>query len=93
MHIEIVQAAEFLCRLLQTKLDPDPLSKFKDRLIEVLKARYADHWDTTQPYRGNAYRAISNFSGVMDDALLEGKYTNICIFSRMLQKSGRSVNS
>ncbi|KAI9288146.1 hypothetical protein BC943DRAFT_317878 [Umbelopsis sp. AD052] len=70
MHIEIVQAAEFLCRLLQTKLDPDPLSKFKDRLIEVLKSRYADHWDTTQPYRGNAYRAISNFSGVMDDALL-----------------------
>jgi hypothetical protein len=71
MHIEIVQAAEFLCRLLQTKLDPDPLTKFKDRLIEVLKSRYADHWDTTQPYRGNAYRAISNFSGVMDSALLE----------------------
>jgi BTG family len=73
MHIEIVQAAEFLCRLLLTKLDPDPLSKFKDRLVEVLKSRYADHWDTTQPYRGNAYRAISNFSGVMDDALLAGK--------------------
>ncbi|CAM0141507.1 hypothetical protein VKS41_003777 [Umbelopsis sp. WA50703] len=71
MHIEIVQAAEFLCRLLQTKLDPDPLSKFKDRLIEILKSRYVDHWDTTQPYLGNAYRAISNFSGVMDTALLE----------------------
>jgi len=71
MHIEIVQAAEFLCRLLQTKLDPDPLARFKDRLIEVLKSRYADHWDTTQSYRGNAYRAISNFSGVMDSTLLE----------------------
>jgi hypothetical protein len=80
MHIEIVQAAEFLCRLLQTKLDPDPLSKFKDRLVEVLKSRYADHWDTTQPYRGNAYRAVSNFSGVIDSALLEGNYTILWIF-------------
>ncbi|KAI9478800.1 MAG: hypothetical protein EXX96DRAFT_572346 [Benjaminiella poitrasii] len=70
MHIEIAQAVEFLGRLLQPKLDQDTVFKFKDKLTELLKVRFEDHWDPQQPYRGNGYRAISNFNGQLDPILI-----------------------
>ncbi|KAI8891368.1 BTG-domain-containing protein [Backusella circina FSU 941] len=66
MHIEIAQAVEFLGRLLNSKVDSDTISTFKERLSDLLKKRFTDHWDAQQPYRGNAYRAISNFNGQLD---------------------------
>lgn len=73
MHIEIAQAVEFLGRLLQSKVDLDVISTFKEKLGELLKQRYTDHWDSQQPYRGNGYRAISNFNGELDPIILRGK--------------------
>lgn len=73
MHIEIAQAVEFLGRLLQSKVDLNVISAFKERLGELLKQRFTDHWDSQQPYRGNGYRAISNFNGELDPVILTGK--------------------
>ncbi|KAG2205367.1 hypothetical protein INT47_007152 [Mucor saturninus] len=70
MHIEIAQAVEFLGRLLQSKVDLNVISTFKERLGELLKQRFTDHWDSQQPYRGNGYRAISNFNGELDPVIL-----------------------
>ncbi|KAI7901768.1 uncharacterized protein BX663DRAFT_487064 [Cokeromyces recurvatus] len=64
------QAVEFLGRLLQSKLDQETVTKFKDKLTELLKVRFEDHWDPQQPYRGNGYRAISNFNGQLDPILI-----------------------
>lgn len=77
MHIEIAQAVEFLGRLLQSKVDQDIVSNFKEILAELLKVRFEDHWDPQQPYRGNGYRALSNFNGELDPILTKGKH--ICI--------------
>lgn len=74
MHIEIAQAVEFLGRLLQSKVDQDIVSLFKERLAELLKVRFEDHWDPQQPYRGNGYRALSNFNGQLDPILTKGKW-------------------
>lgn len=72
MHIEIAQAVEFLGRLLQSKLDPDVVNKFKETLTELLKIRFQDHWDPQQPFRGNGYRSLSNFNGQLDPILSAG---------------------
>lgn len=72
MHIEIAQAVEFLGRLLQSKVDQEVVTKFKETLSELLKVRFEDHWDPQQPYRGNGYRALSNFNGQLDPILTEG---------------------
>ncbi|CAO3699374.1 hypothetical protein G6F70_000016 [Rhizopus microsporus] len=69
MHIEIAQAVEFLGRLLQSKVDQDTINAFKEKLTELLKIRFQDHWDPQQPYKGNGYRAISNFNGQLDPIL------------------------
>ncbi|CAO3678317.1 hypothetical protein G6F56_013012 [Rhizopus delemar] len=69
MHIEIAQAVEFLGRLLQSKVDQDTINIFKEKLSELLKIRFQDHWDPQQPYKGNGYRAISNFNGQLDPVL------------------------
>ncbi|KAG2234129.1 hypothetical protein BDF21DRAFT_488931 [Thamnidium elegans] len=69
MHIEIAQAVEFLGRLLQSKVDQEIVNTFKERLTELLKVRFQDHWDPQQPYRGNGYRALSNFNGQLDPIL------------------------
>lgn len=73
MHIEIAQAVEFLGRLLQSKIDQDTITQFKDRLTDLLKTRFEEHWDPQQPYRGNGYRALSNFNGQLDPILTQGK--------------------
>lgn len=73
MHIEIGQATEFLGRLLQSKVDLEVINKFKEELSGLLKEHYTGHWDPQQPYRGNAYRAISNFNGQVDPIIAQGK--------------------
>jgi protein Tob/BTG len=73
MHIEIAQAVEFLGRLLQSKVDQDVIARFKEKLTELLKARFEDHWDQQQPYRGNGFRALSNFNGQLDPMLTQGR--------------------
>ncbi|KAI7876222.1 BTG-domain-containing protein [Lichtheimia hyalospora FSU 10163] len=70
MHMEITQAADFLGRLLHSKLDQSMLQAFKEQLADLLKQRFVDHWDPQQPYRGNAFRAISNFNGQLDPVLV-----------------------
>lgn len=72
MHIEIAQAVDFLGRLLQSKLDESDITNFKEKLTELLKVKFTDHWDTQQPFKGNGYRAISNFNGVLDPTLTKG---------------------
>ncbi|KAG0742628.1 hypothetical protein G6F57_010053 [Rhizopus arrhizus] len=69
MHIEIAQAVEFLGRLLQSKVDQESINGFKEKLTELLKIRFKNHWDPQQPYKGNGYRAISNFNGQLDPIL------------------------
>ncbi|KAI8072183.1 uncharacterized protein B0P05DRAFT_598167 [Gilbertella persicaria] len=71
MHIEIAQAVDFLGRLLQSKVEQDIISRFKDMLTKLLVVRFQDHWDTHQPYRGNGFRALSNFNGQLDPILAQ----------------------
>ncbi|KAI8373602.1 hypothetical protein EDC96DRAFT_498915 [Choanephora cucurbitarum] len=71
MHIEINQAAEFLGRFLQPKIDADSIQNFKHSLMELLAQRFTNHWDAQQPYRGNGYRAISNFHGQLDPIIIK----------------------
>ncbi|GAA5809543.1 hypothetical protein MFLAVUS_002953 [Mucor flavus] len=78
MHIEIAQAVEFLGRLLQSKVDLNVISTFKERLGELLKQRFTDHWDSQQPFRGNGYRAISNFNGELDPIILTACNKSAC---------------
>lgn len=72
MHTEITQAADFLGRLLQSKVDDNMIKAFKEALADCLKRRFANHWDPQQPYRGNGFRAISNFNGQLDPVLAIG---------------------
>ncbi|CAO3650081.1 unnamed protein product [Cunninghamella echinulata] len=65
MHIEIAQAVDFLGRLLQFKLEESSITNFKEKLTELLKSKFINHWDTQQPFKGNGFRAISNFNGVL----------------------------
>ncbi|KAI9301724.1 hypothetical protein BJ944DRAFT_290716 [Cunninghamella echinulata] len=69
MHIEIAQAVDFLGRLLQSKLEESSITNFKEKLTELLKSKFINHWDTQQPFKGNGFRAISNFNGVLDPTL------------------------
>lgn len=83
MHIEIAQAVEFLGRLLNTKIEQDKLTGFKEILTELLKAKFTDHWDVQQPYKGNGFRALSNFNGQLDSIIIKGKQrkrmtVNVC---------------
>ncbi|ORZ22006.1 hypothetical protein BCR42DRAFT_405307 [Absidia repens] len=71
MHIEIAQAVEFLGRLLHTKIEQDSLTDFKEKLAELLKAKFADHWDTQQPFKGNGFRALTNFNGQLDTIIVK----------------------
>ncbi|KAI9259612.1 hypothetical protein BDA99DRAFT_547509 [Phascolomyces articulosus] len=71
MHMEIAQATDFLGRLLHSKLDQAMLQSLKDELAELLKQRFVNHWDPQQPYRGNGFRAISNFNGQLDPVLVK----------------------
>ncbi|KAL1935961.1 hypothetical protein VTP01DRAFT_95 [Rhizomucor pusillus] len=70
MHMEIAQAVDFLGRLLQSKIEETSLNKMKQELIVELKARFSDHWDPQHPTRGNGYRSISNFNGMLDPVLV-----------------------
>uniref|UniRef100_A0A1B6LGI9 Anti-proliferative protein domain-containing protein n=1 Tax=Graphocephala atropunctata TaxID=36148 RepID=A0A1B6LGI9_9HEMI len=63
MLIEITSAAEFLVRLLEgqhqvKKLNEAQLALFKGSLINLLKARYHNHWFPEYPNKGSAYRCI-----------------------------------
>ncbi|KAI8070779.1 hypothetical protein BC940DRAFT_295539 [Gongronella butleri] len=71
MHMEIAQAIDFLGRLLNAKIDENSLASFKDKLAELLKARFTHHWDPQQPFKGNAYRALSNFNQLLDPVLIQ----------------------
>lgn len=81
MHMEIAQAVDFLGRLLQSKIEETSLNKMKQELIVELKARFSDHWDPQHPTRGNGYRSISNFNGMLDPVLVTGKsIRTLCIW-------------
>ncbi|KAI7866254.1 hypothetical protein BDF14DRAFT_1815877 [Spinellus fusiger] len=69
MHTEITQAVDFLARLLQSKLDQERLVLLKNQLTDLLAHRFVDHWDPLHPYRGNGFRALSNFNGQLDPVL------------------------
>ncbi|KAI7854043.1 hypothetical protein BDC45DRAFT_535919 [Circinella umbellata] len=71
MHMEIAQAVDFLGRLLQSKFDQNDLLAFKHELTKVLKTRFADHWDSQHPSRGNGFRSISNFNSQLDPVLFQ----------------------
>ncbi|ORX43489.1 BTG-domain-containing protein, partial [Hesseltinella vesiculosa] len=71
MHLEIAQALDFLSRLLQSKIDDDRLASFKEKLAELLKLKYTNHWDPQQPFKGNGYRSISNFNQQLDPILIQ----------------------
>lgn len=71
--MEIAQAVDFLGRLLQSKIEENSLNKMKQELIVELKTRFSDHWDAQHPTRGNGYRSISNFNGLLDPVLATGK--------------------
>ncbi|OBZ87767.1 Protein Tob1 [Choanephora cucurbitarum] len=71
MHMEIAQAVDFLGRLLQSKLDSDIIARYKQTLSNLLAIRFKDHWDTQQPYRGNGFRALTNFNGQLDPVLVQ----------------------
>lgn len=76
MQVEIAHAIDFLGRLLHSKLSQDMLKAFKEELSQLLKERFTDHWDPQQPYRGNGFRAISNFNGQLDPVLVIGNLNN-----------------
>ncbi|KAG0166797.1 hypothetical protein DFQ28_000621 [Apophysomyces sp. BC1034] len=69
MYLEIVEAGKFLARFLQDHVDQDLLSRFQEELAEVLEQRFCGHWDPKQPYRGNGYRAITNFDDMLDPVI------------------------
>ena len=72
--MEIAQAVDFLGRLLQSKFDQNDLLAFKHELTKVLKTRFADHWDSHHPSRGNGFRSISNLNSQLDPVLFQGTY-------------------
>jgi len=70
MIYEIATAIEFIGKLVEKMLSPDQLSKFGERLTELLCEKYSSHWDPQQPLRGNAYRSIMVTKGFIDPILL-----------------------
>ncbi|KAI8063505.1 hypothetical protein BC940DRAFT_307376 [Gongronella butleri] len=71
MHEEITEAIDFVGRLLDTRFPAASMAAFKEKLYCLLSERFVDHWDVTQPTRGNAYRALSNFNSQLDPILIQ----------------------
>lgn len=80
MKQEINCAAHFLVNLIQlnsrspNRITPQcsnvQLELFKDRLIDVLRLRYHDHWFPEKPLKGSAYRCI-RVNGSLDPVIAE----------------------
>lgn len=59
MKEEVQCGCDFLSNLLMTRHLPTQFTKpFKRRMEELLMERYKNHWDTSNPNKGSAYRCI-----------------------------------
>jgi len=59
MKQEIEAAARWFVNLLKSKdLEFDQLAKFETTLVQLLTAKYTNHWYTNTPWRGQGYRSI-----------------------------------
>lgn len=78
MKHEISCAAQFIVNLIQLNspnraaplCGSGQLELFKDRLIDVLRLRYHDHWFPEKPLKGSAYRCI-RVNGSLDPVIAE----------------------
>ncbi|KAJ2659847.1 hypothetical protein IWW48_003253 [Coemansia sp. RSA 1200] len=71
MHSEIENAAGFWLKYIpDSTVGAERKEALREALMEVLRERYAGHWDVDQTAVGSGYRSVSNWRGV-DGALAE----------------------
>ncbi len=59
MKTEVQCACAFFCRMLQQKSLPLQFADvFRNKLEDLLLARFENHWDASNPNKGSAYRCI-----------------------------------
>lgn len=85
MKEEVHCACEFLSRMLETRNLPVQFIKlFKKRLEELLLVRFENHWDTSNPSKGSAYRCI-RINGRLDPVIRDAaKVTGLTDISTYL---------
>lgn len=71
MQEEIHAASAFLTRLVSSQLNPMQQDIFKASLSRLMMEKFHNHWDPSQPMRGNAYRSILVTQGFIDPVLLK----------------------
>ncbi|RKP38532.1 hypothetical protein BJ085DRAFT_1883, partial [Dimargaris cristalligena] len=72
MLTEISYAVDFLGRLIpeSAAVPPELREGWKDALTRLLSQRFQAHWNVTNPFAGNAYRAVTTFAGRLDRTLV-----------------------
>lgn len=85
MKEEVHCACEFLSRMLETRnLPVQFVNVFKKRLEELLLSRFENHWDTSNPSKGSAYRCI-RINGRLDPVIRDAaKVTGLSDISTYL---------
>lgn len=67
MKKEVQSAVDFLTNLLRKgSVTTERVSKFNERLENVLVSHYADHWFPEKPFKGSGYRCIRIVNRKMD---------------------------
>ncbi|KAJ3048689.1 Protein btg1 [Rhizophlyctis rosea] len=67
MYTEITTASTFLAKYLPHKsTPPDKITTFRDSLTNAMAQKFRDHWDPTNPMKGNGFRSIHCQMGRMD---------------------------
>ncbi|KAI9094693.1 hypothetical protein DFS34DRAFT_239716 [Phlyctochytrium arcticum] len=71
MLLELTAASTFLASHLPPTTPPATRSVFQATLHAQMQSKFHQHWDSTQPLKGNGYRAVSIMGGRLDPLVLD----------------------
>ena len=75
MYTEITTASTFLAKYLPHKsTPPDKVTAFRDSLTDAMAQKFRDHWDITNPMKGNGFRSVHCQMGRMDPLVSEAAW-------------------
>jgi len=74
MLIEIKTACQFLTNYISSHVSESQSKLFGLILSTLLHAKYASHWDTKNPNKGNAYRAVTIFNERLDSTIMSAAH-------------------
>ncbi len=72
MNEEIENSAAFVAKYLDARKVPaNQREQFRQELSLILRREFNGHWDPMRPVKGNGYRAMAFYNGVVPRPVLE----------------------